>query len=144
MAFIDSTYLGDSIGATHRDTLCPHADRLARLTAQAESLVEAALVGGGYTRRASSSVVATTPEVVKLACVGQFLLLAYGQHYGELPPTYNNAINIIEHIRTGMVEIDGESRNSRMVQAVVTSDVTSTVANGGNPRAFTRKKLSSW
>jgi hypothetical protein len=89
-------------------------------------------------------VVATTPEVVKLACVGQFLLLAYGQHYGELPPTYNNAINIIEHIRTGIVEIDGQTRNSRMVQAVVTSDVTSTVANGGNPRAFTRKKLSSW
>lgn len=144
MAFIDSTYLNNSFGSANVTALCPTADELNQSIASAESMVEAALILGGYSRREATSSVATTPEVVKLACYGQWLQLSHLRHSLDLKPQAWTWINLISSIRDGSIEIDGESRSSsRSVGGVSFADSSATTA-GGSPQIFKRSRMSGY
>lgn len=144
MAFIDSTYLNNSFGSANVSALCPTADELNQSIASAESMVEAALILGGYSRRESSSVVATTPEIVKLACYGQWLQLAHLRHSLELKPQAWTWINLISAIRDGSVEIDGESRSTSRSVGGVSFTLSSATSSTESPQIFKRTRMTGY
>lgn len=141
MAFIDSTYLNNAYGSSNVAALCPTTDELNQAIASAESMVEAALILGGYSRRESSSVVATTPEIVKLACYGQWLQLAHLRHSLELPAQAWTWINLISAIRDGSIEIDGESRSTSRSAGGVSFTASDATVTGDSPQMFKRSRM---
>lgn len=144
MAFIDSAYLNAAFGASKVAAACPSSSEITALISQADAIVDAALMVGGYTRRSTTSTPATTPDMIKMLSAARWLLLAYGRKDLELPPQYWQNVNILDQVRNGILEIDGEARSiARSTGGVLFSDSSST-SQDAKPRVFSRKNMGGY
>ena len=80
-----------------------------RITQMASAVVKSAAHNAGYTSLADSS----DDDDVKLATIGQFLLMAYGRKGEAVPEQFASAINMAEAIRKGDLELTGLTVNAR-------------------------------
>ena len=126
MAYLTSTTIGDAMGSAKRDALCPDADSLAKLIEQATAIAEAALSVGGYGAHIASSYAADAsdcPPMLQLMAYGAFVQFAYVR--SDIPQDAQLAINLLEDMRAGKLEIPGLTRSvTRQPGGVFTSSKT--------------------
>ena len=151
MAYIDSDTLDNLFGADEKSALCPTTVELTATIELAEADVHSAVVMGGYIDAAPDDYTpSTVPLVLKLAAYGAWLDLAHLRKRKELPETVRVYTHKIELIREGKLEIvarDGTTvskSDTRAVGGVTSTDVTSTVADGGRAAVFTRTEMEGY
>lgn len=140
MAYLTSTTIGDAMGIDKRDALAPDAATLAKLIRQASAITEAALSVGGYGAYTASSYLSDAsdcPEMIQLMAYGAFVQFAYVR--SDLPQDAQLAVNLLEDMRAGKLEIPDLTRSvSRQPGGVVTS---STVTY---PQMLSRSRMGGW
>ena len=139
--YINREYLVGAIGEDMVAALVPTTDRLDTTISQAESYVDGALMAGGYKRRRATSTVEDTPDLVKTAVFAEWVRIAYAGHEQDIPNGYWSNRTIIEDIRKGMLEIDGEKKDSGRVPG---GSVFSESASAGDAQIFSRKNMSGF
>lgn len=141
MAIIDTTYVDNSIGITVRQAVTGSSTTVFdQLEEMARVKVKAACLSAGYTIGDSE-----TNATIKLLVLGQWMLLAYGLRKGiEIPPAIQDAINMLELVRTGKMPIPGLSPDPQdAVGGSKWSDSSQTSTSTRAPR-FSRSELDSW
>jgi len=128
------------MGAAKRDALCPDAASLAKLIEQASAITEAALSVGGYGALTASSYLADAsncPPMIALMAYGAFVQFAYVR--ADIPQDAQLAINLLEDMRAGKLEIPGLARDvGRQPGGVVTSSTTV------YPQMLARSRMGGW
>lgn len=135
MAFIDRAYVNRAVGEGTSLGLAPTDEDFNQYEAQACSVVRSAALAAGYQLGES-----TDNELVKLATLGQWYFLAGGCRHGlEVPPAIQQAINLLEAIRTGSLPIPGmtPSTSGGVGGVKFSSPLT-------KPQHFARSKMALW
>lgn len=140
MAYLTSTTIGDAMGIDKRDALCPDASALAKLIRQATAITEAALSVGGYGQHTADTFDADAsdcPEMVQLMAYGAFVQFCYVR--SDLPQDAQLAINLLEDMRAGKLEIPNLTRStSRQPGGVLTSSTVTL------PQVLGRSRMYGW
>lgn len=135
MSFIDRSYVVNALGEETVSGMAPTDEDFNQYEAQARAVVSSAALAAGYQLGES-----TDNALVKLATLGQWYFFAGGFRFGlEVPPAIQQAINLLEAIRTGTLPIPGMTPSSSAgVGGVKIS------SPNDRPQYFSRDELSGW
>ena len=140
MAYLTDSTIADAMGADKRDALCPDASSLVKLIRQATAITEAALSVGGYGAHTASTYAADAsdcPEMIQLMAYGAFVQFAYVR--SDIPQDAQLAINLLEDMRAGKLEIPDLTRStSRQPGGVLTSSTVTL------PQVLGRSRMYGW
>lgn len=140
MAYLTGTTIGDAMGIDKRDALCPDASSLAKLIGQATAIAEAALSVGGYGQHTADTYAADAsdcPEMLQLMAYGAFVQFTYVR--SDLPQDAQLAINLLNDMREGKLEIPGLSRSTSRQPGGVRVSSTTTL-----PQMLSRSRMGGW
>lgn len=137
MAILTSGYVDLMIGTAVRTALAPSSEVFAAHEAAARALVASAARPAGYTVGTASE-----DELIKLATLGQWYILAGGLRKGIEPPAaVKQAIDILTSIRKGELPPALSPSPRDGIGGTRASRQTGT---GARAPKFSRDKLGSW
>lgn len=107
------------------------------LVQKASELVKSAAHNAGYITLGDT----TTSQQIKMATLGQFLMLAYNRKQQALPEAFYEAYNMLERIRNGAIELtDFDASTTSGIGGAAFTETNSSVT-GARYNVFSRSKL---
>lgn len=139
--YIDLAYLNAQLGASTVASLSRDSAGLNQMIRSAESIVDGAMKAGGYSRRTATSTIGDTPELVKTAVFGQWMMLSNASHAINVREQYADALGLLDDIRNGILEIDGEQKSTVRGPGGVTFSNSNPSSEGSRAQMFSRKRM---
>ena len=97
----------------------------------ASAVIRSAALNSGYETGAT-----TTSDIVKLAALGQLLMMAYGRKSQAIPDQFATAINLAEGIRSGQIPIPDLTPTARDAVGGNSFTESDPTIEGSRPQVF--------